>query len=219
MKGRYQDNLEFLQWIKRYFDVHSPSETYDAKARREAAIAASKSNQRNVQNRAPIVPKVAQLATSKPRATAATPRVGGGAENGAISTLRSAARVTTTLAPTSAVANATTTTTSAARRGSPSSATTARLERQVNELKNDIADLQATVDALEKERNIYFNKLRGVEGKLTNAVQGSVPYLFIVSTLRQCCVRRWKRSIPTSSNRSSIDSTATNRRTSSCKYE
>ncbi len=34
MKGKYQDNLEFLQWIKRYFDLHYPGGEYDAVARR-----------------------------------------------------------------------------------------------------------------------------------------------------------------------------------------
>lgn len=38
MKAKYQDNLEMLQWIKRYFDIHSKGgEDYDAVGRRKGA--------------------------------------------------------------------------------------------------------------------------------------------------------------------------------------
>ncbi len=38
MKAKYQDNLEMLQWIKRYFDLHSKGgEDYDAVGRRKGA--------------------------------------------------------------------------------------------------------------------------------------------------------------------------------------
>lgn len=41
IKGKYQDNLEFLQWIKRYFDLHyGGGDKYDALERRRE----SKSN-------------------------------------------------------------------------------------------------------------------------------------------------------------------------------
>jgi microtubule-associated protein, RP/EB family len=37
MKCKMQDNLEFLQWIKRYWDQFFPGGEYDAMARRKAA--------------------------------------------------------------------------------------------------------------------------------------------------------------------------------------
>ena len=40
-KGRYQDNLEFIQWLKRYFDIHNKNDpkSYDAPAlRKNAAV-------------------------------------------------------------------------------------------------------------------------------------------------------------------------------------
>ncbi len=38
-KGKYQDNLEFIQWLKRYFDLNSKtdSSSYDAVAARKQA--------------------------------------------------------------------------------------------------------------------------------------------------------------------------------------
>jgi len=37
MKAKYQDNLEVLQWIKRYYDLHNNGQEYDALARRKGA--------------------------------------------------------------------------------------------------------------------------------------------------------------------------------------
>lgn len=38
IKGKYQDNLEFLQWMKRFFDTHWNGTAYDAEQRRNEAI-------------------------------------------------------------------------------------------------------------------------------------------------------------------------------------
>ena len=37
IKGKYQDNLEFLQWMKRFFDMSSPGGDYVASERRKQA--------------------------------------------------------------------------------------------------------------------------------------------------------------------------------------
>lgn len=34
VKGKFQDNLEFLQWMKKYFDMHYGGDPYDAAGRR-----------------------------------------------------------------------------------------------------------------------------------------------------------------------------------------
>jgi len=38
-KGKYQDNLEFIQWLKRYFDLNNKTDlvSYDAVAARKQA--------------------------------------------------------------------------------------------------------------------------------------------------------------------------------------
>ena len=35
IKAKYQDNLEFLQWMKKYFDMNYNGEPYDALGRRK----------------------------------------------------------------------------------------------------------------------------------------------------------------------------------------
>lgn len=37
MRAKYQDNLEMLQWIKKYFDLNYNGAPYDAVARRKGA--------------------------------------------------------------------------------------------------------------------------------------------------------------------------------------
>jgi len=37
VKGKYQDNLEFLQWMKRYYDLHHPDAEYNPVERRKQA--------------------------------------------------------------------------------------------------------------------------------------------------------------------------------------
>ncbi|KAA1139113.1 hypothetical protein PGTUg99_036140 [Puccinia graminis f. sp. tritici] len=37
IKCKMQDNLEFLQWLKKYWDMHYPGGQYDAVARRKGA--------------------------------------------------------------------------------------------------------------------------------------------------------------------------------------
>ena len=42
IKGRYQDNSEFLQWMKRYYDIHTGGENaYNAVDRRKVAVGGS----------------------------------------------------------------------------------------------------------------------------------------------------------------------------------
>jgi RP/EB family microtubule-associated protein len=132
IKGKYQDNLEFVQWIKRYYDVHaSPGEPYDGAARREAAKkAAAAARRAAVTAVASSRGKIAEVkpARRKPAMSAAMP---------APPTNKSTTASVASARPLGLAAGA--------RRASPASAsTTAKLERQVSELKNDIIDLQVS---------------------------------------------------------------------------
>lgn len=45
VKCRFQDNLEFLQWVKKYWDMYFPGGSYDAVSRRKGGSAAKGSFQ------------------------------------------------------------------------------------------------------------------------------------------------------------------------------
>lgn len=42
-KLKFQDNLEFMQWMKKYWDGHYPGGNYDAEGRRKGAVGMKKS--------------------------------------------------------------------------------------------------------------------------------------------------------------------------------
>lgn len=73
-----QDNLEFLQWVKKYWDQHYPGGDYDALSRRRASGAPAGAA-------APRAPSAGSRRGVTPTAGAARPRVAGAAGGGAAS--------------------------------------------------------------------------------------------------------------------------------------
>lgn len=124
IKCKMQDNLEFLQWSKRYWDLTFPGGDYDAVGRRRASGA--------------------------PAASAPAPRTSASS-------------------------------TSAARRGGSSTTPTAMASSRVGAAKAPgassaadrakIAELNDTVQGLERERDFYFSKLRDIELLIQQAVE------------------------------------------------
>jgi RP/EB family microtubule-associated protein len=150
VKCRFQDNLEFLQWTRRYWEANFPGHEYDPLARRKGPVPISAVNggagnsrpaSRNVSagsghgrtsanTTRPVAPRVA----SAPKA-AAPPRA---SLNGATGPRRPAA---------------------AAGGGA---ALTAAKER-VGELEKENSELISAIDLVESERDFYFQKLRDIE--------------------------------------------------------
>ena len=74
-KCRMQDNLEFLQWTKRYWDQHYPGGDYDAVGRRKASGAPSTAS---AGSRAGATSAGGARRGTTPTMGGARPRVGGG---------------------------------------------------------------------------------------------------------------------------------------------
>ena len=145
VKAKYQDNLEFLQWLKRYHDINCNGEGYDAVGRRKGqdlyyilggdkigGPTAGKANKIPVKSSAPIKSSIGvglkasgTTSTSKVAATGAStgPKVGGGAVK----------------------------------------KTDAAGSDNVKHLQSEIHDMKLNMDTLEKERDFYFGKLRDIE--------------------------------------------------------
>ncbi|KAJ5551057.1 hypothetical protein N7535_001002 [Penicillium sp. DV-2018c] len=81
-KCRMQDNLEFLQWVKKYWDQHYPGGDYDALGRRKASGAPSAAPT----SRAPSAGSARRGVT--PTTGAARPRVGAAASGAATAALQ-----------------------------------------------------------------------------------------------------------------------------------
>jgi len=154
-KGKYQDNLEFLQWIKRYFDLNYSGGEYNAVERR--SIAATKGTG----------------GSSVPKKT-----VGAPVKKTPVST--EAPKKSVAIAPKPTTKTATSSTSSAPKPKPTSTPKTPSTDSAVDdskitELNLTIAELRVTIDGLEKERDFYFSKLRDVEVMCQTATAEETP--------------------------------------------
>ncbi|XP_017960104.2 microtubule-associated protein RP/EB family member 1 isoform X10 [Drosophila navojoa] len=163
IKGRFQDNFEFLQWFKKFFDANYDGRDYDASAVREGApmgfgSGAGKSlpgtssggggvasSYRRVPTSAATRPTAATTTTAtKPIVSKVPPRT-----NNATPPNRMTAGTTGAVKKNDAV--------------------TAQTNQQIEELSNqvrpevEIMDMRLNLEGLEKERDFYFSKLRDIE--------------------------------------------------------
>ncbi len=180
IRAKYQDNLEFCQWLKAFYDQSGVvREDYDANAVRAKGKGGKLYNE--------LLQKTASKYGSKPIPAAARARGPVRAATTLASTLpkdkprvtsTTAAKATTATKPrTTPVSRPTPATTSKAplkasenrnRTGTgPAQPTKANADAQLQkknaELESKIQELETTVLELEKERDFYFGKLRNVE--------------------------------------------------------
>nr|XP_032291942.1 microtubule-associated protein RP/EB family member 1 isoform X15 [Drosophila virilis] len=159
IKGRFQDNFEFLQWFKKFFDANYDGRDYDASAVREGApmgfgSGAAKSlpgtssggvasSYRRVPTAAATRPAAATTTASKP-ISKVPPRT-----NNATPPNRM------TVGTTGAVKK--------------NDSAGAQSNHQIEELSSqvrpqvEVMDMRLNLEGLEKERDFYFSKLRDIE--------------------------------------------------------
>jgi len=135
VKGKFQDNFEFLQWFKKFFDANYGGQEYDAIGIRGGdevgcGIKVGRSNGTSAVKPMSGMPKRSPAPRPTPVAVgqAVKPNVGNAGGVRAIN-------------------------------GGSNTAT----QQQVDELTTQVLDMKSTVEGLEKERDFYFGKLRDVE--------------------------------------------------------
>ncbi|KAM7400501.1 hypothetical protein PAMA_004947 [Pampus argenteus] len=139
VKGRFQDNLDFIQWFKKFFDANYDGKEYDPVAARQGQDAIPPPDPgEQIFN----LPKKSHHAASSPTA---------GASKSSSTTPKSS---TPTSRPSSA-------------KKIPATPTPAKgekeLEAQVTHLTEQVNTLKLALEGVEKERDYYFSKLREVE--------------------------------------------------------
>merc|ERR1719510_1723755 len=134
VKGRFQDNFEFLQWFKRFFDANYQGQDYDPMAARGGADVVTGAGGR-VPARSRM-PMSSGMASSNGHSRMSAPRPAAG---------RSAPAPR---APASSYNRST--------NGGASSA-------QIEELNATLVEKNLAIEGLEKERDFYFGKLRDIE--------------------------------------------------------
>jgi len=153
VKAKYQDNLEFCQWMKRFFDLHYGGQEYNAPERRKYAYNGDKKFQGG-SSPAPATTSTTTAAPAKavPKKTEPAKKV--------TAAPKAAAPAKATSAP--------------AKTGTPKAATkneSSEEDSRVQELTTQNAELKLAVEGLEKERDFYFGKLREVEVLCQNSDQ------------------------------------------------
>ncbi|GAA6040984.1 hypothetical protein JCM8097_000523 [Rhodosporidiobolus ruineniae] len=135
VRCKMQDNLEFLQWLKKYWDLNFPGGEYDAAARRGGAGGAPAA-----------APRAPSRSAAAPAASAARRPVGAAAAG--------AARTSAGRPPVGRAVGA----------GRSSSAASGGVDPAALEaVTAQLGEMKLSVEGLEKERDFYFNKLREIE--------------------------------------------------------
>lgn len=147
IRGRSQDNLEFMQWFKAFYDLNAGDADYDAVARRNRG-------------------KGGQEYTNKFRGSGAPKPA---SRTGSDKSLPTASRGSKTRPPAAPRASSN----NASNKASSSKQDDELVEQYENtieKLKEELEGVKAsntefleTIDGLEKERDFYFEKLRNVE--------------------------------------------------------
>ncbi|XP_065206699.1 microtubule-associated protein RP/EB family member 1 isoform X1 [Planococcus citri] len=141
IKGRFQDNFEFLQWFKKFYDVNTNFEDYDAlAARNREPLGGGDGSSKSTSN---LAKKLSASKLDAPHATKPTGRTG-------------MARATPAGRPAAS-------TTSSSITRHPPNQHAGRGDAKTDELTQQLMELKTTLDGLEKERDFYFGKLRDIE--------------------------------------------------------
>lgn len=137
-----QDNLEFTQWIRKFWDQNFPGHEYDPEARRAGKGVAPPPIHGAT---ARTVGSVPGAAATRRAAAAPTPASGG-------VRARPAGAATTTAAPRVGRAPALGAQKAAAPQVVP--------DETIQALTAQMDEMKVSVDSLERERDFYFNKVR-----------------------------------------------------------
>ncbi|XP_043489719.1 microtubule-associated protein RP/EB family member 3 isoform X4 [Polistes fuscatus] len=156
VKGRFQDNFEFLQWFKKFFDAnYSGAEPYDALAMRGGEAMGSGGNTAprgsNVKR-----PTLREVNPAKP-----TARTGDGTQSVQAPIMKPLNKPMNKAQPFRPQQK-----TGTANRGD---------SEKVEELSAQLVELKMSIDGLEKERDFYFGKLRDIEVICQDCENGDPP--------------------------------------------
>ncbi|KAG6542605.1 hypothetical protein Mapa_016076 [Marchantia paleacea] len=162
VKGRPLDNLEFMQWLKRYCDsINAGGHGYNAVERREACKGGREANKKAV------LPSNAGSYSSGKSTPSARP----------ITPAASSLRKTDNSHTTSSMSRG------GGKTASSLSNVTSVPPAQIQALNEQITELKLSVDSLEKERDFYFAKLRDIEILCQNPELGHLPVVMAVQKI------------------------------------
>ncbi|KAF6217131.1 hypothetical protein GE061_001484 [Apolygus lucorum] len=153
VKGKFQDNLEFLQWFKKFFDANYCDREYDALLARDGqhlgsgALSSHNSNPVRVNKPSSLHSSTSSLKSDSSRLLDGVARSSSGA--------RSQYPVKPVIPGKSPIPSVAINLDDGRR--------VYRDDLKIEELSNKISDMKTLIRDLEKERDFYFGKLRDIE--------------------------------------------------------
>ncbi|KAJ3226740.1 hypothetical protein HDU81_007119 [Chytriomyces hyalinus] len=193
IKCRYSDNLEFLQWMKKYWDAFYPGGGYNAQARREVAM---KAQLRTHTVKSPISPTLPNRARSSVKSLQGSPTGKQGLESRELVSRPSSSkgRLSSDLPSGNASrmglfqkSDRQDMTSSTPQRhlvhtmsqNMPMSKAPSHMnmlsnveqDRKICDLQRQVNELRAAADTLERERNFYYLKLRDLEAHVLEKME------------------------------------------------
>lgn len=154
VKAKYQDNLEFMQWMKRFFEMQFSGEPYDAKARRKECKCEYASDK-----------------SSTKKATSTASHASSGSTGSSASDARRSSMMPGTGSTTKPVRQSlmpARTTTAASTR--PTSVRLPPRDNRVEELTSMCSELTIELTKSETSREFYLDKLRAIESLMGQMV-------------------------------------------------
>ncbi|KAL6743692.1 hypothetical protein Aduo_016708 [Ancylostoma duodenale] len=175
IKGKFQDNFEFLQWFKKFFDANYdgheynpldarggeplPAETAPGKPSAPASMSRmqmpTRTNSAAATRTGPPSRNASNYSINNTNATPAKPRPASATQRQAAP---APARTNNNVAPKPATATA-----RPAAAPSVDAMQLKQLKEEVDDLTRQLGESDAVMSSLEKERDFYFNKLRQIE--------------------------------------------------------
>lgn len=176
IKAKYQDNLEFMQWMKRFFEMQFSGEPYDAKARRKECkveyASDKKSSKSSASSGTSTSTSTAASSSAATTTTAATSTSTSGAADARRSSMMPGTGTTVkpvrqSIMPTRTTGTSRTGTSTAAPGGAKPTATK---DGRVEELTKACSELNIELAKSEATREFYYDKLRQIEKLLGDLV-------------------------------------------------
>uniref|UniRef100_A0A8R1E1X1 Microtubule-associated protein RP/EB family member 1 n=1 Tax=Caenorhabditis japonica TaxID=281687 RepID=A0A8R1E1X1_CAEJA len=167
IKGKFQDNFEFLQWFKKLFDANYDGHEYDPVAARNGEGLPTDGGPAGA-TKTPVASRMpARSVPQKPVTTIRTPAAAAAPPAARPSpATRPAPRATPAPAaakPAAATAPVRSASTVAAAPPGVDMTTFNKLKEELEEVTRQLTESDNVIASLEKERDFYFSKLRTIE--------------------------------------------------------